>query len=174
MWQGSNWHCNPHIIIIIIIIIIIPNSVEMLPAPPRVLLTSDCALMLSAATSSHFANLVTYVEPFTFTDSGIVKPDAYHSPLVTNILLPSETSTRNCEYSYSKFAPGDYTLLYDTLWTCYWSCLYNITSVDDAVANLNAVQEETSRGFIRKSKFPHCFSSSLLYYIWGGGDITVL
>jgi hypothetical protein len=43
--------------------------------------------------------------------------------------------------------------------------------VDDAVTSLNAdvlnaMDQAVPRGFIRKSKFPHCFSSSLRYYIW--------
>jgi hypothetical protein len=106
-----------------------------------------------------------------FIDSGIIKPDAYHPPFVIDVFFPFEASTRNFEYSYRKFASGDYTLLYNILSIYDWSFMYSITSVDDAVTSLNAVvlnamDEAISRGFIRKSKFPHWFSSALRYYIW--------
>jgi hypothetical protein len=78
----------------------------------------------------------------TFADSGIVKPDAYHPPLIIDILFPTATTARNCEYSYYKFASGDYTRLYNILSTHDWSSVYNSTSVDDAVASLtSAVQD---------------------------------
>jgi hypothetical protein len=51
------------------------------------------------------------------------------------------------------------------------SFVYNSTSVDDAVASLNAIVQDAMeqtipRGFITKSKFPHWSSSALRYYIW--------
>jgi hypothetical protein len=49
----------------------------------------------------------------TSADSGIVKPDAYHPPLIIDILLPTATTARNGEYSYYKFASG-FTLGYTT------------------------------------------------------------
>jgi hypothetical protein len=73
----------------------------------------------------------------TSADSGTVKTDAYHPPLIIDILLPTATTARNCEYSYFKCVSGDYTLLYNILSTHDWSCVYNSTSVDDAVASLN-------------------------------------
>jgi hypothetical protein len=104
-------------------------------------------------------------------DSGIIKPDAYLRPFVVDIFLPFDTSTHNCEYSYRKFASGDYTLLYNILSIYDWPLMYNITSVDDAVTSLsavvlNAMNQAIPRGFIRKSKFPHWFLSALRYYIW--------
>jgi hypothetical protein len=106
-----------------------------------------------------------------FIDSGIIKTDAYHPPFVIDVFLPFDASTRNCECSHSKFASGDYTLLYNILSTYDWSFMYSITSVDDAVTSLNAVvlnamDQAIPRGSIRKSKFPHWFSSALQYYIW--------
>jgi hypothetical protein len=106
-----------------------------------------------------------------FIDSGIIKPDTYHPPFVIDVFLPFDASTRNCEYSYRKFASGDYPLLYNILSTYDWSFMYNITSVDDAVTSLdavvlNAMDQAISRGSIRKSKFPHWFSSDLRHYIW--------
>jgi hypothetical protein len=52
-----------------------------------------------------------------------------------------------------------------------WSSVYSITSVDDAVPSLNTIVQNVmdqaiARGFIINSKFPHWFSSALLYYIW--------
>jgi hypothetical protein len=49
--------------------------------------------------------------------------------------------------------------------------MYSITSVDDAVTSLNAVDlnamdQAIPHGFIRKSEFPHWFLSALWYYIW--------
>jgi hypothetical protein len=53
----------------------------------------------------------------TSADSGIVKTEAYHPPLIIDILLPTATTARNWEYSYFKFSSGDYTLLYNILST---------------------------------------------------------
>jgi hypothetical protein len=100
-----------------------------------------------------------------------IKPNAYHPPFVMDVFLPFDASTHNCEYSYRKFASGDYTLLYNILSTYDWSFMYSITSVDDAVTSLNAVvlnamDQAIPCGFIRQSKFPHWFLSALRYYIW--------
>jgi hypothetical protein len=105
------------------------------------------------------------------SDSGITKPDVYHPPFVIDVFLPLVAGTRNCEYSYRKSASGDYTLLYNILSTYDWSFIYSITSVDDAVTSLNivflnAIDQAIPHGFIRKSKFPHLFSSALRYNIW--------
>jgi hypothetical protein len=102
---------------------------------------------------------------------GLAKPDNYHPPLIIDIYLPIPTSIHNHVYSYRKFASGDYTLLYNILSTYDWSCVYDISSVDAAVASLNAVvQDATEQGIPRgitnsKPKFPHWYSGSLRYYI---------
>jgi hypothetical protein len=107
-----------------------------------------------------------------FIDSGIIKHDAYHPPFVIDVFfLPFDASTSNCEYAYRKFASEDYTLLYSILSTYDWSFMYSITSVYDAVTSLNSVvlnamDQAIPRGFIRKSKLPHRFSSALRHNIW--------
>jgi hypothetical protein len=60
-----------------------------------------------------------------FIDSGNIKPDAYHPPFVVDVFLPFDASRHNCEYSYRKFASGDYTFLYNILSTCDWSFMYS-------------------------------------------------
>jgi hypothetical protein len=45
----------------------------------------------------------------TSPDSGIVKPDTYHPPMVIGIGLPLVNLTKNCEYTYRKDIAGDYT-----------------------------------------------------------------
>jgi hypothetical protein len=72
-----------------------------------------------------------------FIDSGIIKPDDYHPPFVIDVFLPFNASTCRCEYSYRKFASGDYTLLYNILSAYDWSFMYSITSVDGAVTLLS-------------------------------------
>jgi hypothetical protein len=106
----------------------------------------------------------------TFLDSGIIKPDTYHPPLVIDVILPLVSPTQNCDYSYRNYASGDYNLLYNILLAYDWSCVYDTNSVDAAVASLNAVVQDAMeqaipRVYIKKSKFPHWFSSSLRYYI---------
>jgi hypothetical protein len=67
--------------------------------------------------------------------------------------------------------PGDYTLHYNILSTYQWSCVYGTTSVNAAVASLNAVvqdamEQEIPHGIINsQAKFPHQYSSSLRFYI---------
>jgi hypothetical protein len=62
-------------------------------------------------------------------------------------------------------------LLYNILSTHDWSCVYGSTSVDSAVASLNAAAQDAMEqtiacGIINtNSKFPHWYSSSLRYYI---------
>jgi hypothetical protein len=82
--------------------------------------------------------------------------------------LPFATCTQNYVrvYSYRKFASGDYTLIYNILPTYDWSSVYGTTSVDAAVASLNAVvsdamEQAILRGIIKsKSNFPHWYSSA--------------
>ncbi|PNF43033.1 hypothetical protein B7P43_G08782 [Cryptotermes secundus] len=139
--------------------------------------TSTCLLNLQqcidSVGSSNLLDLVfTNFNDYniTFPDSGIIKPDTYHPPMVIGISLPLVNPTQNCEYSYRKYIAGDYTLLYNILSNYDWSCVYDTSSVDAGAARLSAavqdaMEQAIPRGFITKSKFPHWFSSSLRYYI---------
>jgi hypothetical protein len=105
-----------------------------------------------------------------FLDSGAIKHDTYHPPLVIDIILLLVSPTENCECSYRKFASGDYILLHNILLTYDWSCVYDTNSVDVAVARLSAIVQDAMEqtiphGSIIKSKLPNRFSSSLKYYI---------
>jgi hypothetical protein len=51
----------------------------------------------------------------SFPDSGIIKPDTYHPPMVIGINLPLVSPTEICDFSYHKYTSGDYTLLYNIL-----------------------------------------------------------
>jgi hypothetical protein len=88
-----------------------------------------------------------------------------------NIYLPFATCIQNYVYSYRKFSSGDNALLYNILSTCNWSLVYGITSVNSAVAILNAavqdaMEQATPRDIINsKAKFSRWYSSSLRYYI---------
>jgi hypothetical protein len=115
-----------------------------------------------------FTNFSAY--DITFPDSGIIKPDTYHPLMVIGITLPLVNPTQNCEYSYRKYASGDYTLLYTILTNYDWSCVYDTSSADAAAASLSAVVQDAMeqaipRGFVTKSKFPHWFSGFLGHYI---------
>jgi hypothetical protein len=97
----------------------------------------------------------------TPVDRGLIKPDNYHPPLITNIYLSFTACIQNYVYSYRKFSSGDYALLYNILSTFDWSCVYGTTSIDSAVACLNAaVQDAMEHAIPRRftnanSKFPH-------------------
>jgi hypothetical protein len=72
-------------------------------------------------------------------------------------------------YSYRKFAPRYYTVLYYILPTHVLPCAYDTTAVDAAVTSLIAiVQDPTEQavphGFITKSKLTQWFSTSFRYY----------
>jgi hypothetical protein len=63
-----------------------------------------------------------------------------------------------------------YTLLYNLLSACDWSSVYETSSVDAAVASLNAavrgaMEQAIRRDYSCKSKFSHCFSYTLRCYI---------
>jgi hypothetical protein len=76
----------------------------------------------------------------TFLDSRIIKPDPYHPPFVTDIILPLASPTQNCEYSCGNFASGENTSLYNILPTYDWSCVYDINSAEAAVVQ-NAMEQ---------------------------------
>jgi hypothetical protein len=90
-------------------------------------------------------------------------------PLIIIIIIA--ICSQNYRYSYRKFSSSDYALLYYTLLNYDWSHVYCTTSVDSAVARLNAVVEDAMEHAIllgimnTHSKFPRWYSSSLRYYI---------
>jgi hypothetical protein len=105
-------------------------------------------------------------------DPAIVKPDNYHHPpLIIDIYLSFATCTQNYKYSYRTFVSGDYTLHYNVLSTFKCSCVYGTTSVDAAVASVNAVVQDAMEQAIchgiisSQAKFPHWYSSSSRFYI---------
>jgi hypothetical protein len=69
-------------------------------------------------------------------------PDTYYPPIVIGISLPLVNHTLNCEYSYRKYAAGDYTLLYNVLSNYDWACVYDTSSVDAAAASLSAAVQD--------------------------------
>jgi hypothetical protein len=100
----------------------------------------------------------------------LVTPDKYHPPLNTDVLLPNVNNTLNYEFSYQIFAAGNYILLYNILSAYDWPSMCETSSVDVAVASLNAavrgaMEQAIPRGYSCKSKFPHWFSYTLRYYI---------
>jgi hypothetical protein len=80
--------------------------------------------------------------------------------LSIDVFLPHINNNLNSEFSYRNFAAGNYTLLYNILSACDWSGVYETSSVDVAVASLNAavrgaIQQAIPRGYSCKSKVPH-------------------
>jgi hypothetical protein len=103
-------------------------------------------------------------------DSGLVTRDTYHPPFSIDVLLPHINNNLNSEISYLIYSAGNYTLLYNLLSTYDWSSVYETTSVDTAVASLNAavrdaMEDAIPRGYSRKFKFPPWFSHTLRHYI---------
>jgi hypothetical protein len=102
--------------------------------------------------------------------SELVAPDKYHPPLNIDVFLPKVNNNLNYEFSYRIFAAGNYTLLYNILSAYDCSSVYKTSSVDVAVARLNAavrgaMDQAIPRGYSCKSKFPHWLSYTLRYYI---------
>jgi hypothetical protein len=78
----------------------------------------------------------------TQVDPGLIKPDNYHPHLLINLDLPSTACTHNYGYFYRKFSSGNYVRLYNILSTFDWSSVYGASSVDFAVACLNAAVQD--------------------------------
>jgi hypothetical protein len=151
----------------------LPNSHYYSKFNGNAIYTSKCLLNLNQCTktaaSSNLLDLIfsnlsdLSVDP---VDPGLIKPDNYHPPLIINICLFIATCVQNYAYSYRKLSSGDYALLYTTLSTHDWSGVHDTTSVDSAVACLNAavqdaIEQAIPRGIINNnSKFPHWYSSS--------------
>ncbi|PNF20040.1 hypothetical protein B7P43_G05817 [Cryptotermes secundus] len=156
----------------------LPNSHYYSKLKGDAIYTSTCLLNLNQCidnvSGSNLLDLIfSNLSDISITpvDSGLIKPDNYHPPLIINICLSLATCIQNYKYSYRKFSSGDYALLYNNLSTYDWSCVYGTTSVDSAVAGLNAAVQDAMehaipRGIINtRMKFPHWYSSSLKYYI---------
>jgi hypothetical protein len=155
----------------------LPNSYYYSKLKGDAIYTSTCLLNLNQCTdnvgSSNLLDLIfSNLSDLRITpvDPGRIKPDNYHPPLITNIYLPFTTCIQNYVYSYRKFSSEDYALFYNIL-TFDWSCVYGTTSVDSAVACLNAAVQDAMEHAIPRgvtnanSKFPNWYSNTLKYYI---------
>jgi hypothetical protein len=98
-----------------------------------------------------------------------VEPDTVHPSVVIDlsIFFPSYLQSQR---SFHKYAYGDYTVLYTFLSSCDWSYVYNESSVDTAVTQLNSAVTEAMDLAVpykhaRMSKYPCWFPSTLKYYM---------
>jgi hypothetical protein len=101
----------------------------------------------------------------SISDFSMVSPDKYHPPLLLDFQLMLDYSYL-LSTSRRLYGRGDYLLLYNTLLSSNWSCVYNENSVDFAVLNLTATVSEAINQAIpfvkyRNSSFPYWFSSTL-------------
>jgi hypothetical protein len=101
----------------------------------------------------------------------VFAPDNCHPPLNLDfkLILDSQLTFLTPQRNYGQ---GDYLLLYNTLSSYDWSCVFNENSVDSAVYNFTAIVSvsETINETIppvepKNSSFPHWFSKSLKNYI---------
>jgi hypothetical protein len=71
----------------------------------------------------------------------LVEPDTFHPSLVIDlsIFLPSYTQSHRL---FRNYALGDYVSFYNYLSPYDWSCVYNQSSTDSAVSQLNSVVTE--------------------------------
>jgi hypothetical protein len=88
-------------------------------------------------------------------DSRLAMPDTYHPPFIIYVLLPHVHNNLNSDISYIISLVGMYTLLYSLLSTHDWSREYETTSVDTAVANLNATVRGAMEQEIPSLVLPH-------------------
>jgi hypothetical protein len=163
---GFNWRCGTSL----------PSSHHYSKLKGNAMYTSACLLglgqLIEAADSPNLLDLVfaNFSDLASApADFGLIKPNAYHPPLIICTYLqhfpssPTSTPSRN-------FSAGDYILLYSTLSVCDWSDVYNSTSVDGAVARLSrtvhdAMEKSIPYSHAQKSKFMPWFSKALRYYI---------
>jgi hypothetical protein len=106
----------------------------------------------------------------TISNLDLVEPDVLHPSVVID-LSSTIVSSRSQPTRLSRdYARADYFLLYSYLSSYDWSCVYNQSSTDSAVNQLNSVVTDALNLAIpnklsRKSKFPCWFSGTLKYYI---------
>jgi hypothetical protein len=98
--------------------------------------------------------------------NGLVQLDNFHPPFIIECTMPVRRIKQNCNIFYKKFSAGNYAVLYNALYNCEWSSLYNETSVDAAVDRLNfsvtqAIDLAVPSGHIKKHKYPDWFSGKL-------------
>jgi len=101
----------------------------------------------------------------------VFQPDLCHLPNATETPLDLHDSKSHYEQSYCKYAVGDYSLLFSFLSDYNWSYVYSDNTVDAAVDSFTNVILESmdlaiSRSCIRKDRFSHWCSHTLIYYIW--------
>jgi hypothetical protein len=135
----------------------LPSSYCYLQLKGAAIYTSTCLLNLpqciNIVGSSNLLDLIlSNLRDLCITrvDPGLVKPDNCHPSLIINIHKPLATFIQNYVYSYRKFSSGDYTLPHNILSTSDWSCVYGTSSVDTAVACLNALVPE-----VMEQAIPH-------------------
>jgi hypothetical protein len=58
-----------------------------------------------------------------FADVSVVKPDAFHPPIVIEVPFDLHISASYHARSYRKYASGDYSLLFSFLSNYDWSCV---------------------------------------------------
>jgi hypothetical protein len=113
---------------------------------PRVILYPQNLVLTSPRSLDRYSSpaefvcwwLILYI---TLIHYGNVMPETYYSPLVINLVTLCKWCS-NYEYSYRKYPSEDYTLLYNITSSYGWPCMYVTTSVDVAVACLNAVVQD--------------------------------
>ncbi|PNF19791.1 hypothetical protein B7P43_G14658 [Cryptotermes secundus] len=103
-------------------------------------------------------------------DQGLVHPDPFHPPFIIDCKIPLRQSNQNFSTPCKLYSAGDYALLYNALFTYDWSALYNETSVDAAVDQLNiavmqAINLAVPSGWVKKRKYPIWFSGRLIAYV---------
>jgi hypothetical protein len=156
---GGNWESGTPL----------PNCHDQSKLKGDAIYTSTCFLGLRQYVETVDTLNMLYLFFANFTDiksvptgSGLVTPDTYHPPLNIDVFVSHFNSNLNCEFSYRNFAAGNYTLLYNIPSAYNWSSVYETTSVDVEVANLNAaargaMEQAIPRGYSWKSKFPPWF-----------------
>jgi hypothetical protein len=153
--------------------LLVPNSHYYSKLKGDAIYTSTCFLNLNQCSRNLFHLIFSNISDISITPvyPGLTKSDDYNPLLIINFCLSPVTSTQNYIHSYSKLSSWDYALLYNILSICDWSCVYGTTSVDSAVACLNAAVQDAMehaipRGIINtNSKFLHWYSSSLKNFI---------
>jgi hypothetical protein len=89
-------------------------------------------------------------------DFGLIKPDAYHPPLILRTYLQHFPNSPTSTPPYRNYSAGDYVLLYSTLSGA-------VASPSGIVHD--AMEKSIPYSYARKSKFPPWFSKALRHYI---------
>jgi hypothetical protein len=81
----------------------------------------------------------TFLTYLATDNSDLVVPDIYHPPVVIVLNISLASCLQSLYYLFHRYACGSCSVLYETVSSCDWSCVFRRTSTHSAVNQLNSV-----------------------------------